>query len=218
MAHLFLIEVLNRPLEEWQPLLAHEDFPGDWGAMYKYCEEFENNQMATTSKGHMIAEALFDQFADRFFPSPLRPLGRAIPISLSLPQTLKAHRIQPTNPILARFIILLVGSFMWFMETLFPDPKISYQETLRLKLADNSRRQQTRKLDYGFPATFAKNHQGAAAFCPFLSRSRYNRSKKQEAIVMIFNVSQRLWRQRRILERIRGINQIRLQFSLSSSI
>ncbi|KAJ5557065.1 hypothetical protein N7494_000980 [Penicillium frequentans] len=167
MAQLFLVEVPHRPLEEWKPLPTHEDFPQDWDEMYRYCEDFENNHMAVTDKGHMIAEALFDQFADRFFPPALRPLGRSIPITLSLPQTLKAHRIQPTNPILARIIIFLVGTFMWIMETFFPDPKISYQETLQLQLADKNQKKQTRKLDSGFPATFASNHQGAAAFCPF---------------------------------------------------
>lgn len=135
--------------------------------MYKYCEDFENNHMAKTDKGYMIAEALFDQFADRFFPHALRPLGRSIPITLSLPQTLKAHRIQPTNPVFARIIVFLVGTFMWIMETFFPDPKISYQETLQLQLADKNHKEETRKLDSGFPATFARNHQGAAAFCPF---------------------------------------------------
>ncbi|KAJ5656882.1 hypothetical protein N7507_008832 [Penicillium longicatenatum] len=167
VAHLFLVEVPHRPLEEWKPLSTHEDFPRDWDGMYKYCEDFENQHMATIDKGHMITEALFDQFADRFFPSTLRSVGRSIPITLSLLQTLRAHRIQPTNPILARIIVLLVGTFMWFMETFFLDPKISYQETLQLQLADMDQKKQTRKLGSGFPATFASNHQGAAAFCPF---------------------------------------------------
>lgn len=166
MAKLFTIEVPGKPLKEWRGL---ENFPQDWDSMYQFCEDVENNHMAVTDQGHMIAEALFDQFAYRFFVPALRPLGRALPIALSIPQTLKAHRIKPVNPLLARVIVFVVGTFMWIMETFGPDPKISYQESLRNKSAEQKRdlSQYKSRLDAGFPYSFEQNHKGSAALCPF---------------------------------------------------
>lgn len=170
MSHLFFVEVPGKPLEEWLPLTK---FPEDWNAMYLFCENVENNHMDQTEKGHLIAEALFDQFAYRFFPPSLRFLGRAFPITLSLPQTLKAHQIRPTSPILARIIIFVLGTFMWFMETFFPDPKISYQESIRLKTANEKAKfdAQKRDMDRRFPTVFGDNHRASPAFCPFAMKS-----------------------------------------------
>lgn len=166
MSRLFLVEV---PGQDWKPLSEFSGFPEDWNGMYRFCEDFENNRMVATDKGHMIAEALFDQFAFRYFPSLLRPLGRALPISLSFPQTLKAHRIKELNPVLACMILFVIGTLIWIMEIFLPDPKISFHESLWMRSADQSKKvkEQTRKVDAAFPACFARNHQASAAPCPF---------------------------------------------------
>ncbi|GMG51809.1 unnamed protein product [Aspergillus oryzae var. brunneus] len=166
MSRLFLVEV---PGQDWKPLSEFPGFPEDWNGMYRFCEDFEDNHMVATDKGHMIAEALFDQFAFRYFPSLIRPLGRALPISLSLPQTLKAHRIKEVNPVLACMILFVIGTLIWIMEIFLPDPKISCQESLRMHPADQSKKikEQTRKVDAALPACFARNHQASAAPCPF---------------------------------------------------
>ncbi|KAF7591510.1 hypothetical protein BBP40_001500 [Aspergillus hancockii] len=170
MCRLFLVEVPGKPLEEWKPLTDYPGFPEDWDGMYSFCEDVENNHMVATDKGHMIAEALFDQFAFRFFPPLLRPLGRALPIALSLPQTLKTHRIKETHAVLTSIIVCALGTFIWIMETFFPDPKISYRESLQLRSPDQEKdlKVQNSKLDTAFPQSFARNHQGSASFCPFL--------------------------------------------------
>ncbi|OGM50721.1 hypothetical protein ABOM_000495 [Aspergillus bombycis] len=166
MSRLFLVEV---PGQDWKPLSEFSGFPEDWDGMYSFCEDVEDHHMVVTDKGHMIAEALFDQFAFRYFPPLLRPLGRALPISLSLPQTLKAHRIKEVNPVLACMTLFVIGTFIWIMETFFPDPKISYQESLRMRSADQNRKvkEENTKVDEAFPAWFARQHQGRAASCPF---------------------------------------------------
>jgi hypothetical protein len=50
-----------------------------------------------------------------FRPS-LRSLGRAIPLFLSLPTTLGAHKIQPLNPILKALLVFFLGYMIWFAE------------------------------------------------------------------------------------------------------
>ncbi|GAB1203587.1 hypothetical protein APSETT445_002223 [Aspergillus pseudonomiae] len=122
MSRLFLVEI---PGQVWRPLSEFPGFPEDWDGMYRFCENVEDHHMVATEEGHMVAEALFDQFAFRHFPSLLRPLGRALPICLSLPQTLKAHRVKGVNPVLACMALFVVGTFIWIMEALLPDPKIS---------------------------------------------------------------------------------------------
>jgi len=125
--------------------------------------------MEQTEKGHLIAEAIYDQFAFRYFPPALRSFGRAIPISLSLPQTLMAHQIKPTNAILARLIILVLGTFMWIMETFAPDPKISTQEIFQER--DRTEKKffqgERRRLDKDFPSAFSENHREVPGICPF---------------------------------------------------
>jgi hypothetical protein len=170
LAKLFLVEQPGKPEENWVPLLTVARFPEDWDGIVAFCEDVENNHSKITDAGHMVAEALFDHFAYCNFPPLLRPLGRAIPIALSNPQLLVAHRIKPVNPVLARVIIFAVGTFIWFMETFLPDPKIATQEAIqeRARTRKAQHREDRRILDKGFPHTFAQHHQGAAATCPFI--------------------------------------------------
>lgn len=167
--HLFLVEQPGQPEKEWVPLSSVATFPEDFDGIIAFCENVEDNHMEVTDAGHMVAEALFDHFAYSHFPPFLRHLGRAIPIALSLPQLLAAHRIKPVNPILARIIIFVVGTFIWLMETFMPDPKIAARELMeqRIRASKVKDREVRRAMDKGFPAVFEQNHQGAAALCPF---------------------------------------------------
>ncbi|KAF1930572.1 uncharacterized protein M421DRAFT_44520, partial [Didymella exigua CBS 183.55] len=121
-AHLFLVERAGQPSAPWAPLSTMANSPADFDGLMAFCEDVENNHMYVTDAGHMVAEALFDHFAYSHFPPFLRHFGRAIPIVLSLPQMLRAHRIKPVNPVLAWLIISAVGGFIWFAETFLPDP------------------------------------------------------------------------------------------------
>lgn len=71
MSRLLLVESPGKPLQNWKPLTTLSDFPADWDGMVEFCEDFENHHMTSTYKGHMIAEALFDEFAFRYFPPML---------------------------------------------------------------------------------------------------------------------------------------------------
>lgn len=115
----------------WQELSKHfksaghvdlHGYPKSWDESIKYCEDFENSPKPGSEQGHLIAEAIYEQFAFRYFPYGLRWLGRSIQVALSQPTTLATHKIKPVNPVLKVVIVYLVGSFMWFM-SLFPDPE-----------------------------------------------------------------------------------------------
>lgn len=165
----FLVEQPGKPNEPWITLDTFDTFPKDWDGIVAFCEDAENNHFEKTEAGHMIAEALIDHFAYARFPPLLRPLGRAIAISLSLPQLIEAHQIKPANPILARLIVFVFGTWIWFAETFLPDPKIAtqeiFQQNLRTKKVQG--KEERRALDRGFSKEFEKNHQGTEAWCPF---------------------------------------------------
>jgi hypothetical protein len=167
--HLFLVEQPGQPEKEWAPLSTVAAFPDDFDGVIAFCEDVENNHMHVTDAGHMVAEALFDHFAYVHFPPCLRHLGRAVPIALSLPQLLAAHRIKPVSPVLAQIIIFVIGTFIWFMETFMPDPKIAARELMEQKIGTSKveDREARRTADKGFPRVFEGNHRGAAALCPF---------------------------------------------------
>jgi len=146
-----------------------EGFPEDWDAMIVYCETFENAPRDGTEQGHLIAEAIYDHFAFRYFPPGLRWLGRAMPVALSLPTTLRAHKIQPVNPILKAIIVFVVGWFMWIGETLLPDPKVAFWTEME-NLTEAERRDRKayiQAVDAKYPAFFTKKHANDWVGCPY---------------------------------------------------
>ncbi|EXJ78320.1 hypothetical protein A1O3_09481 [Capronia epimyces CBS 606.96] len=165
-AHLFwremskLFRVENRPVR---------DFPTDWDDLIRYNEEIEANMASGPERATLVAEGCFDQFAFRFFPPGLRWLGRSIPICLSLPTTLKACHIEPVNPILDWLITFVLGSLMWLIQTVLPDPKESYWQQQE-KMSRSEKAQELasyRKIDVEFAPWFVQRHKKDTPGCPF---------------------------------------------------
>lgn len=156
-----------------KPVSLNEHFPKDFDGIIKFCESVEENEMVTTEKGHLITEALFDQFAYRFFPPGLRAVGRALPNALSLPAMLKANGITPLHPVLRGILLWVLGCVLWFLETVMPDHQIAYQEYLTNMTAEEQakRRKERKELDEKFPAYFNEFHKDAPG-CPFTGGSK----------------------------------------------
>ncbi|EXA32387.1 hypothetical protein FOVG_16433 [Fusarium oxysporum f. sp. pisi HDV247] len=146
-------------------------FPSDWYGLLKFCEDFENQPHPGSEQGNLCANAMYDFFAFRYFPKPLRWLGRAIPIALSLPTTLKAHRVKPVNPVLRAVIVWVFGWLFWLQDNVLPDPQVAFLPQLQsLSPEEQSRRTtEIRKLDREYPAYFAKQHSNLGQWggCPF---------------------------------------------------
>ncbi|KAJ4168380.1 hypothetical protein NW754_002252 [Fusarium falciforme] len=146
-------------------------FPEDWDGLLKFCEHFENQPHPGSEQGNLCANALYDLFAFRFFPKPLRWLGRSVPIALSLPTTLRAHRIKPVNPMLKALIIWVVSWIFWLQDNVFPDPQVAFIQRLEgLTPNDQSRRRyEIRKVDKDYGLYFANRHSDVPAWggCPY---------------------------------------------------
>lgn len=137
-------------------------YPEDWDGLIKFCEDFENAPHPGSEQGNLCANALYDFFAFQFFPRPLHWLGRSILIALSLPTTLKAHKIKPVNPLLSAVIIWILGWLFWLQDNVFPDPQISFfEEQQSMSPNEQALRMQTiRKVDKEYTTYFTSRHSG----------------------------------------------------------
>lgn len=88
-----------------KPVVLKKHFLEDFNGIIKFCQQIEDTEMVPTERGHLITEALFDQFAYQFFPPGLRGLERASPNALLLTATLK--ELKPIHPLFR--VILLWG-------------------------------------------------------------------------------------------------------------
>ncbi|KAL0943006.1 uncharacterized protein CTRU02_200892 [Colletotrichum truncatum] len=150
------------PLHSW---------PKDFDGLVKFCEDFENQPHPGSERGNLCANALYDFFAFRYFPKPLRWLGRSIVLSLSLPTTLKAHRIDPPNPILSAIILWVFGWLFWIQDNVLPDPQMSFYEEFSSMSTEeqNKRNQDIRKIDKEYAPHFAARYSKAPQWggCPY---------------------------------------------------
>ncbi|KAF2501402.1 hypothetical protein BU16DRAFT_198760 [Lophium mytilinum] len=158
------------------------DWPNSWDGLIKYCEDFENQPRPGSEQGHLIASAIYEHFAFRWFPPPMRWLGRAIPISLTLPSTLAAHKVTPPNPLLKAIILFAFGWLIWVMETLGPDPQSAFLPELEQmsKTQQTERAKEHKQLDRAFPSYFAARPGNQSIGCPFRSNMKLQTSKVVE--------------------------------------
>ncbi|RHZ64662.1 hypothetical protein CDV55_103277 [Aspergillus turcosus] len=165
-AHLFWREMSKLFHADGKPI---HSFPSDWDDLMRYNDEIESKMGIGPERSKLIAEGCFDQFAFRFFPPGLRWLGRRIPICLSLPTTLRACRVEPVNPLLDWLITFVLGFFMWFAQTMLPDPVESYWEQQE-KMSRAEKAQEIahyRKIDAEFAPWFIRRHKKDVPGCPF---------------------------------------------------
>lgn len=147
-------------------------FPVNWDKTMQYCETFENTPREGTEQGHLVASAIYEQFAFRYFPTPLRWLGKSIPISLSLPTTLKTHKIEPVNLILKAIIVFSVGCIFWILTNVLPDPQVAFWTKMEnMSLEDRKNRENNhREIDRGYALYFKENHRNRWSGCPYHAR------------------------------------------------
>ncbi|KKY17761.1 hypothetical protein UCRPC4_g05394 [Phaeomoniella chlamydospora] len=157
------------------PLFYAEDkiplhsFPEDWDSCIEFCESFEHRPKPFTPKGQMIATAIYEQFAFRYFPPALHWLGKSIPVALSLETTLDTLKIRPVHPLLKWIIVFVVGRLLWLAELLLPDPHAAFLPTLENLTPEDqkTRRNDLKTLDKGFSQHFTQRHGQNFPGCPF---------------------------------------------------
>lgn len=143
--------------EHGQQIVA---FPKDWNALITFIEEFESRPWPSSHEGEMVTKAVADQFAFRFFPRPLRSLGRAIAASTWHSNCWRAHNVTPPPAPVRKILLRLCGAIIATQKALKPDPVISYHETLEAFSKDErrDRSRRIRELDTAFSQFFRRRH------------------------------------------------------------
>lgn len=131
---------------------AVEDYPGSFEGCVAFCEAYESTPRPYDERARYIGISIFNLFAYRYLPPGLRWLGFEFPRALSLPTTLRAFRMEPTNPVLAAVIVFVVRMVLLVSEALLPDPKVAFIEALDdlPETAASQRNEDIKKLDKSY--------------------------------------------------------------------
>jgi hypothetical protein len=127
-------------------------FPPDWDSLIAYIEDFESRPWPSTESGAMVTQAVLDQFAYRWFPAPLRGLGRAMAASTLHPNCWKTHKVAVPGPVARRILLRATGLMIRFGQLAVPDPDKTYYEELTAATRDQrtSRSRRIREFDEEF--------------------------------------------------------------------
>ena len=134
---------LFRLLERESGPLAGEAFPEDWNAMTEFAAKFDSRPYEPTEAGRRVATAMTDFFAERWFPSPLRPFGRDLTRYLAGERVCRLHGIGWLSPRRERVVRTFLKS-AFRAQRLLPDYRTPLPERLRRSRRTNA---QLRKLE-----------------------------------------------------------------------
>lgn len=111
------------------------DFPGSFDEMLTFMEEFELIPWAHSVDGARTCEALLEQFEDRWFPRPVKKLGRTMILALLDWPAQRVHRLPGVHPVVRKAVELGMAANFFVKENVLPDYTISTPEKHRRKLA-----------------------------------------------------------------------------------
>ncbi|MGW3652853.1 oxygenase MpaB family protein [Streptomyces sp. NPDC000878] len=134
---------LFRLLERESGPLDGEAFPEDWNAMTEFAAKFDSRPYEPTEAGRRVATAMMDFFAERWFPSPLRPFGRDLTRYLAGERVCRLHGIGWLSPRRERVVRAFLKS-AFRAQRLLPDYRTPLPERLRRTRRTNA---QLRKLE-----------------------------------------------------------------------
>jgi hypothetical protein len=96
--------------------------PADFDGMLAFLADFERNDYSTAPESNVVAEALLQQFCDRWFPRPLHGLGRALVLSIATPELLAVHGLTAPRPLVARTLRRTLRTLITVQRRWAPDP------------------------------------------------------------------------------------------------
>ncbi len=91
-------------------MLLIKDFPADENVALAFYEQYEQENFAYTDAGRAVVEALADEFATRWYPKWMKPLGRNIYFALFDDLLRNTFRL-PKPPM---WLTLSVRAYLWF--------------------------------------------------------------------------------------------------------
>jgi hypothetical protein len=96
--------------------------PADFDGMLDFLADFERKDYSTGPESNVVAEALLQQFSDRWFPRPLHGLGRGLVLSIATPDLLAVHGLKAPRPLVARTLRWALRTLITVGQRWAPDP------------------------------------------------------------------------------------------------
>ncbi|KAI5358644.1 hypothetical protein Slin14017_G109270 [Septoria linicola] len=176
VAHLFY----QKLPEQFETHHAHGErkpltgFPESWEDAEVWCERHEHTDWGPIDpRSELIAEAVWQQFAYRYFPPGLRWLGRAVQVALIAPHDLKAINAADVHPMTRMLIVWVMGWMFWLLASA-PDPAPG--ESFVEKQNAIPKEEKTKRLkgliaaDRVFCPYFARGYKDKRPDCPYFRK------------------------------------------------
>ncbi|MEQ1312397.1 oxygenase MpaB family protein [Acinetobacter sp. XH1639] len=131
LVHILNLEALEEQkraalLHQFQQVGLHlgiKNIPSTWQEMEAYLESYEqSDNMGYSLEGAQVAEALINQFVERWFPGFLYQQGRWLVVSLLEQHIVEALRLERPPEIFTQSIRFSVKTFIQFKRNFLPDP------------------------------------------------------------------------------------------------
>lgn len=110
-------------------------FPDSFEDMLAFMDRYESVPWAHSPEGAMACDALIDQFENKWFPKPLKRLGRTMIYALLDWPARRVHHTPATHPVVRKAVELGMAAEFFLKERVLPDPTLSTPEKRRRMLA-----------------------------------------------------------------------------------
>ncbi|WP_440086351.1 hypothetical protein [Streptosporangium sp. LJ11] len=101
---------------------AVRDFPEDFYQMVNFADEYDARQWPRTRNGHTASDAFIRQFCERWFPRPLRGVGRTLMLTVIPENMRRVQQLEDPHP-LGQLLVKLGMRAMFTLQGLMPDPR-----------------------------------------------------------------------------------------------
>jgi flavin reductase (DIM6/NTAB) family NADH-FMN oxidoreductase RutF len=157
-AHLFWQHMADLFTDEHGRAIMN--FPPDWDSLIAFVEDFESRSWPATRSGAMVTHAVLDQFACRWFPAPLRGLGRAMAASTLHPNCWATHKVTVPPRAVRRVLLRTTGLIIRSQQLARPDQERTYFEDLASLTREQraARSSRIRRFDEEFSRAFRVRH------------------------------------------------------------
>lgn len=136
------------------------DYPKSFDEMLKFMADYEAHPWPKVETGKELANALTEQFCERWFPWGFRWIGRQTILALQNKKIRDLMQMGDPNPIMMLLVRKGMATYVYFRENIWRDPKFSTPERARMK--------KIRPAFHGEPPK-AKRTPDSTSACPFHS-------------------------------------------------
>lgn len=104
-------------------------FPDDMAGVRAFAARFEARDWPSTPEGHELAEGMVNQYAERFFPPPMRWFARTQALLLMPPRVREVHRTGEPGRVAGAVVRLTMRWVIRAQESWWPDRRRRFSET-----------------------------------------------------------------------------------------